>query len=314
MGSEGHHLSMPELDQLPREFYWGTLDIHKFEGFWYHPQVLDPLMAMRRHFQARDDDIILASSMKTGTTWLKALCYCIMEDKKDSTSDDLLLKYHPHDCVPSLETKIYEDNMKPDLTGMPSPRLFHTHLPYQSLPNTVTKSSCKVVYITRDAKDTFVSMWHHNNKIFGAFFIPQFSLEKALDSFYRGVHFFGPFHDHVLQYWKESRENPQRILFLKYEELKREPKEQVKKLASFLGKPFNNEDEIENVLWRCSLDRLKNLEVNKNGEPVYPYVPNSSFFRLGIVGDWKNTLTTEMAERIDELTRAKFEGTGLDLE
>lgn len=56
--------------------------------------------------------------------------------------------------------------------------------------------------------------------------------------------------------------------FLQYEELKRDPIVQVKRLASFLEWSFNNEGEIDEVTWRCSLERHKDLEVNKDGERV----------------------------------------------
>ncbi|CAI0437631.1 unnamed protein product, partial [Linum tenue] len=93
-----------------------------------------------------------------------------------------------------------------------------------------------------------------------------------------------------------------------YEELCREPKEQVRRLASFLRKPFgldedNGDAEVEKVLWRSSLNRLKELEI-----------PKSSFFRKGTVGGWKNYLTPQMAHRIDLLTEQKLQGTGLSLD
>lgn len=116
-----------------------------------------------------------------------------------------------------------------------------------------------------------------------------------------------------MQYWEESQKRPKKILFLKYEELKRDPKGEVKKLAEFLGKPFSSEEDIEKVLWKCSLERLKSLEVNKNGSIFYG-VPNSSYFRKGLVGDWKNYLTPEMEKQIDETARLKFSATGLHLE
>lgn len=49
-------------------------------------------------------------------------------------------------------------------------------------------------------------------------------------------------------------------MFLQYEELKRDPIVQVKRLASFLEWSFNNEGEIDEVTWRCSLERHKDLE------------------------------------------------------
>jgi hypothetical protein len=116
-----------------------------------------------------------------------------------------------------------------------------------------------------------------------------------------------------LQYWNESLKIPQKILFVKYEELQRNPKEEVKRLAAFLGKPFAEEKEAEELIWRCSLERLKNLEVNKNGVDPWVGMPNSAFFRTGVVGDWKNILTPEMGKRIDQITSMKLEGSGLAL-
>ncbi|KAF8378547.1 hypothetical protein HHK36_029890 [Tetracentron sinense] len=124
----------------------------------------------------------------------------------------------------------------------------------------------------------------------------------AFESFCNGVHPFGSFHDHVLGYWKESLEKPQKILFLKYEELKKEPRAQMKKLASFLGKPFVKEEEVDKVLWRCSFDRLKNLEVNKNGVDPWVGMLHSSYFRLGNIGDWKNKLH----DRYEGATRPNY--------
>ncbi|KAF5959287.1 hypothetical protein HYC85_000496 [Camellia sinensis] len=147
---------------------------------------------------------------------------------------------------------------------MPSTRLFHTHFPYSALPDSIKNSECKIVYITRNPKDTMVSMWHFFNSVRTPEQGP-YPFDKAFESFCDGLYPFGPFFDHVLEYWEVSLKKSDKILFLRYEEIKRDPKGLVKRLASFLGRPFVNEEEVEKVLWRCSLDRLKNLKVNKNG-------------------------------------------------
>ncbi|XP_027155514.1 cytosolic sulfotransferase 5-like [Coffea eugenioides] len=297
----------PLLDQLPKISYGDTFTLYQWEGFWYAPRHLEAAKSVQSNFEARDDDIILASSLKTGTIWLKALLFCIMGPKISDINEDPLLKNHPAVYVQTLETQTYLANPNPDLSSMPTPRLFHTHMPYNVLPDSIKNSKCKMVYIVRNPKDTLVSMWHFFSTV------KQYPIQVLFEGFCNGVHPFGPFFDHVLQFWNESLRAPEKVLFLKYEELKSDPKGQVKKLAAFLGRPFENEEQVDQVLWRSSLERLKNLEVNKTGFDPWAQMPNSSFFRRGVVGDWKNALTPEMEERLDQITKTKLAGSGLDL-
>ncbi|KAE8723604.1 Zinc finger family protein / BRCT domain-containing protein, putative isoform 1 [Hibiscus syriacus] len=212
-------------------------------------------MAARSCFQANDSDILLASSMKTGTTWLKAIIIIptIMNPCGRATTDDNddpSLKHHPNELMPSLEIQIFKVNKNPDLSDVPSPRLFGTHVPYPMLPESVKNSSCKIVYITRDPKDSFVSYCHFMNSVVTDRVTDPWPMVEAFESFSTGIHAFGSFHDHVLGYWKESITRSEKIHFMRYEDLKKEPKEQLRKLACFLERPFHKEEEMEKVLWR----------------------------------------------------------------
>ncbi|GMP77940.1 hypothetical protein CsSME_00034047 [Camellia sinensis var. sinensis] len=115
--------------------------------------------------------------------------------------------------------------------------------------------------------------------------------------FCRGVCLYGPFWDHVLGYWKESLEKPQKVLFLKYEGMKEEPTIHLKRLAEFMGCSFSLEEETLGVLDEisrlCSFDHVNSLEVNKNGK-LSSVMENKALFRRGEVGDWKNYLTDKM--------------------
>ncbi|KAI8558599.1 hypothetical protein RHMOL_Rhmol04G0108100 [Rhododendron molle] len=108
------------------------------------------------------------------------------------------------------------------------------------------------------------------------------SLEEAFKLFSKGLSGYGPFWDHVLGYWKASMECPQRIFFLRYEELKKETLINVRRLAEFLGQPFSMEEErervMEEIIELCSFKRLSNLEVNKNGT-INAFTKNDIFFR-----------------------------------
>ncbi|KAK0593143.1 hypothetical protein LWI29_031759 [Acer saccharum] len=309
--------SSQEFEKLPKETCWESFDLYKFQGFWYPGFILSGVLGAQSHFEARSNDVILASFPKTGTTWLKALCSCILQEHDHDHDDQLSLK-NPHALVRTLEYDLFKDDVTLpdiDLSTMPSPRLFHTHMAYSHLPDSVLKNpDCKIVYITRNPKDVFVSNWHFFNSDSWRTSPEPYPMEKVLDEVCKGHQFCGPFFDHVLEFWFESLKMPEKILFLKYEEMKRDPKGELKKLAAFLGRPFSNEEQVEKVLWRSSFDRLKNLEVNKNGVVFDLELSNKLFFRRGIVGDWKNYFTDEMKKKLDEISCMKLEGSGLDFE
>ncbi|XP_021718354.1 cytosolic sulfotransferase 12-like [Chenopodium quinoa] len=290
------------ISTLPKDQGWVLSYLYQYQGFWHPIRQLQGVLSCQRHFQARDTDIILITSPKCGTTWLKALAYAVINRKTNPPRGDNhpLLSFNPHKSVPFLELKVYVDHQVPDLTELPSPRLFSTHLPVESLPLSIKETGCKVVYLARDPKDAFISLWHFANKL-----RPQNScklqLEEAFDKFCKGVSLYGPFWDHVLSYWKCSLEKSNNVFFLKYEELKVQPKLCLKKLAEFWERPFSLEEEnngvVDEILSLCSFDNLSNLEVNKVGK-LSSGEQNNAFFRKGEVGNWANYFTQEMTEKI----------------
>ncbi|KAK2968854.1 hypothetical protein RJ640_008021 [Escallonia rubra] len=262
----------------------------------------------------KENDILLATNPKSGTTWLKALMFTLL-NRKDCpiTKDHPLVTTNPHDLVPFLEFDLYANNQVPDLASFASPRLFSIHLPFTSLPKSVHESACKLVYLCRDPKDVFVSFWHFANKL-----SPQnveiISFEETFHKYCKGVSICGPFWDHILGYWNESLRNPEKILFLKYEDMKEQPRLHLRRLAEFMRCPFSAKEETEGVvdeiLELCSFGNLRNLEVNKDGK-VSTGAESSAFFRRGEVGDWKNYLTAEMGDQLDEIIEEKFSESGL---
>lgn len=92
------------------------------------------------------------------------------------------------------------------------------------------------------------------------------------------------------------------ILFLKYEDLKRDPSVHGKRLAEFLGQPFTQDEESDGVVLGimklCSFENLSNLEINKSSSPQFSF-KNSDFFTKGKTGDWENYFTAKMAAALD---------------
>lgn len=307
------------LSKLPKTKGWlGSSDLSLYQNFWCPSTLVPNIISFQKHFQAHDQDIILASKPKSGTTWLKALLFAIVNRTNSNLSDTPLLNSNPHELVPFFEFTLYANNNElPNLSDIPSPRLFSTHIPYASLPESVKDSKSRIVYICRNPLDIIVSHWHFATQADGVHSCSKWTLEEFVDVYCKGEEIFGPFWDHMLGYWKQSLENPQKLLFLKYEDLKKDTKTQVKRLAEFVGFPFSleeeNKDIVEDILKLCSLRNLKDLEVNKHGK-FMPYFDNKSYFRKGQVGDWANYLTKPMVKRLEKLIREKLSAYGLTFE
>ncbi|KAG8381928.1 hypothetical protein BUALT_Bualt05G0023700 [Buddleja alternifolia] len=221
---------------------------------------------------------------------------------------------NPHIVVPFLEYNIYRDHENPDLEHIPNPRIFSTHMPFNVLPDSIRESECKIIYMCRNPLDHFISYRHFLLKKIIKEDVEPLGIDESFDMFCQGIQLFGPFWEHVLGYWNAHLKNPEKVLFLKYEDLKENSTLYVKKIAEFIGLPFSSEEEeqglIEEISKFCSFENLSNLEVNKTGK-LHGIVENSSFFRKGEIGDWKNYLTPEMAERINKLMESQLEGYGL---
>ncbi|BBG96638.1 sulfotransferase 2A [Prunus dulcis] len=202
----------------------------------------------------------------------ESLGFCCFEPApfRSKLKEPSFAQFKPHDLVPFLEYKLYANNQLPDLTNISEPRLFGTHIPFASLGNSIQNSDAKIVYICRNPLDTFVSSWHFLNKVKPESGSP-ISMEEAFDMYCKGIVGFGPFWDHMLGYWKESLLRPNKVLFLKYEDMKEDGAFQLKN-GKFLGFPFTLEEErggvVENIAKLCCFENMKKLEVNKIGSSI----------------------------------------------
>ncbi|XP_022741784.1 flavonol 4'-sulfotransferase-like [Durio zibethinus] len=112
---------------------------------------------------------------------------------------------------------------------------------------------------------------------------------------YKRKSLFGPCWDHVIGHCKASLERPEKVMFLKYEDLLKDSVVYVKKLAGFMGYPFSLEEEetgaMERIVNLCRFENLTNLEVNNTGvQHLGQVINNKDFFRKGKVVDWSNYL------------------------
>ncbi|XP_020198364.1 flavonol 3-sulfotransferase-like [Aegilops tauschii subsp. strangulata] len=290
-----------------------TIGLRHYHGAWVSEWRVRGVISAQRRFAPRPGDVLLGSPPKCGTTWLKALSFAVMarDAYPPAGAGHPLRRLNPHDCVPFMD-ELFSSGQQAKLDALPSPRLMNTHMHHSLLPASVADNpDCKIVYVCREPKDMVVSMWHFLRGVW------RFTFAELFEWACEGKTPNGPVWEHILGYWRASRAAPERVLFLRYEEMLADPAGHVRGLARFLGRPFSAADEAvglpASVVELCSFEALRGVSARSAGSCSGSRVEftHQSYFRKGAVGDWANHMTTDMARRFDAIVEDKLHGSGL---
>jgi len=251
-------------------------------------------------FETRSDDVFLVAYPKSGTHWLTYITDQI-------TRKSIILnkeEYVAIGTIPFLERTISDQ-----LEVLPSPRYMYTHLPYHFVPCS-SEHEVKYVVIARNPKDVAVSQFNFvtNMKIVDF----NGTWNEFLSLFMRGTGFGGSYFDWVLEWWEHKEDD--NVLFLKFEDLKKELTGQVGIIANFLGYQLSQE-EMEEIAEKCTFKNMKENRVGSIEENKDLIMKeNKSFYRKGIVGDWQNYFSDEQLEKFNRWCNSHLEGTGLEFD
>ncbi|GFQ67945.1 sulfotransferase 1E1 [Trichonephila clavata] len=295
MSKELRFETLPKKPELAESF-----DVFLCNGFNLPSFAVKFLTEEYDSFQARGDDIYVVSYPKTGTTWLQEIVYLIHSNADVNSAKKVDLdKRFPY--IEHSKTNFNE------VKNMSSPRFLKTHLPYSLLPQDILQKQCKLIYITRNPRDVAVSYYHFacmlkETQYKGTFeqFFQRFLLDRPT---------YGPFLLHNLEFWNHRHDG--NVLFLFYEDLKKDLSANLKKVAEFLNRNLTSE-ELNAIEEYCN---FKNMAKNRStalpqdstidGKPT-------NFFRKGEVGDWKNYFTQDMILKLDEKIAEVLKDSGLE--
>ncbi|KAJ6672793.1 SULFOTRANSFERASE [Salix viminalis] len=99
------------ISNLPQDDGWKPVgNLYKYQGFWYGPSLLRNVISAQESFTPHPSDVVLCSSPKSGTAWLKALAFSIVSRNQVNDSTNPLLKKLPHEIVPFLEIELAQDS------------------------------------------------------------------------------------------------------------------------------------------------------------------------------------------------------------
>lgn len=244
-------------------------------------------LSIYKKFEAREDDVIIASFPKSGTTWVQELVYVI---RNDCNFDDA--------STASIEERIpFIENDFPGIDfvkNMKAPRTLKTHLPLSFFPDNF-QNKCKVIYVIRNPKDVVVSYFHFMKlcKMITCDF------KDFLKYFKSGEILYGPWWKHVDDCVQE------RVHVIQYEDLHLKPRETLIALGEFVGKKLN-EEKITAILEWCSFSNMKkNPAINYDDKfkEMGVFEKEGSFFRKGIIGDWQTHFSEEEAAEFDDIIK-----------
>ncbi|XP_026580930.1 amine sulfotransferase-like, partial [Pseudonaja textilis] len=119
-------------------------------------------------------------------------------------------------------------------------------------PKGLQNKRAKIIYVLRNPKDVLVSSYHFH--IMSVKIKTPKDFDTFLERFLAGKVFCNSWLDHVEGWY--SHKSDFNILFLSYEEMKKDLKSSVLKICNFLGKKLT-EKEVDDVVDKATFDNMK---------------------------------------------------------
>ena len=261
-------------------------------------------------FKFRNDDIIIATYAKSGTTWLQQIIsQLIFNGQEDMEVAEM---------SPWLDLRVPPAEVKMlTVEAQEHRRFIKTHLPVDAL---VFSPNAKYIYIGRDGRDVLWSAYNHHSTA-NEFWYQALNdtpgrvgppIERPVDSIVQYYHDwldkdgypFWAFWENILSWW-EIRNLPN-VHLLHFAKLKEDMPGEIKKVAAFLDIDIDPE-KWDAILEHCSFDYMKKHSVKS--------VPlggafwdggSDSFINKGTNGRWKDILTKEESEKYEKMAIEKL--------
>jgi aryl sulfotransferase len=255
-------------------------------------------------FRFRDDDIVISTYAKSGTTWTQQIVAQLLF----GPDPDLEVA----EMSPWLDLRIPPKEVKlPMVEAQTHRRFLKTHLPLAAL---VFSPKAKYIYIGRDGRDMVWSMYNHHANANQLWYEalndtpgrvgppvepPRGGVLQYFREWLKGDGYpFWSFWDNVRTWW-EFHHLPN-VLFMHFANLKRDMQGQMRRIAAFLDIPIE-ETRWEEILEYCSFDWMKR-HATKSVPLGGAFWDGGAqvFINRGVNGRWVDTLTPDDVAEYEE--------------
>ncbi|MBI1181105.1 MAG: sulfotransferase domain-containing protein [Alphaproteobacteria bacterium] len=254
-------------------------------------------------FPFRDDDIVVATYAKSGTTWTQQIVGQLVFDGAEDVNVAELSPWLDL-RVPPREVKVAA------LEAQTHRRFLKTHLPVDAL---VFSPRARYLYIGRDGRDVVWSMYNHHANANDAWYMalndtpgrvgppiekpPASTRQYFLDWLERDGHPFWPFWENVRSWWA-VRDLPN-VLMVHFDDLKRDMPGEIRRIAAFLDIPVD-EDRFPAIVEHCGFDYMKrHAAMSAPLGGAFWDGGAATFINKGTNGRWRDVLTQDDVARYE---------------
>ena len=272
----------------------------------------------------RDDDIIITTAYKAGTTWTQRIVAALLFGP---------VRVNLMDVSPWVDAR-FQGPAAPMLAALEAQkhrRFMKTHLAADGLP---FFAQAKYIVVGRDTRDVFMSLWNHYSSYTDHTYEllndaqrpgPEFPRPAAPRELWPRWISEGWFdwepdgwpywsHHHHLATWSAARDQPN-VMFVHYGDLLADTDAEMRGIAAFLDIDVDEEawPEIRRVV---GIQAMRE-DAQSAGDPASMFFEGgaSRFFFKGTNGRWRDTLTDDdlalyddAASTLDANLRAWLEG------
>ncbi len=240
-------------------------------------------------YRARPEDVFVATQMKCGTTWMLHVAYQVLErGKGDLVGSGLTL----HAVCPWVEGRKTISIQDAPLVGRERPsRIIKTHLPASHCPY---DSAAKYIYVVRHPVSCFASCADFVAANAGRFAPSLGAVEGWFCS--EDLMWWGIWPTHAAGWWDLAQQK-ENVLFVSFEEMKRDLAGVVQQVAGFLGvSPLDDVERAEAVR-KCSFGYMQEHDEAFEMHPPHLLAVDAELFVQGSADRHKD-VPAEVQQRI----------------